>query len=47
MYMPVYAKIGQVLYGGDAKVHYIFLFTFTLHIGMTPSYSIIEMEKTY
>lgn len=43
--MPVYAKIGQVPYERDAEIHYIF--PFTLHIGTTPSYSIIEMEKTY
>lgn len=43
--MPVYAKIGQVLYERDAEVHYIF--PFTLHTRTTPSYSVIEMEKTY
>lgn len=43
--MLVYAKIGQVLYERDAEVHYIF--PFTLYFGITPSYSIIEMEKTY
>lgn len=45
MYVPVYAKIDQVLYERDAEVQYIF--PFTLHIGMAPSYRIIEMEKTY
>ena len=45
MFVPVYAKIDQVLYETDPELKYIF--PFTLHIGMAPSCRIIEMEKTY